>query len=490
MNTSLIWGGIALYFLIAIIIAIMSRSGKAQGLSDFFLNNRSMSGVLSMLSYSATTYSAFMLVGLAGLTYQGGVGALGFELIYLSGMVLVAFFGPRFWKAGRQYGYVTPSEMLGDRYQSRAVAVVTALTSCVFLIPYAAVQLAGIGYLLEGISNGAVPFRTGLVMATTLAILFTLLAGIRSVAWTDALQALIMIVTATTVVLIVISALGGFGSFFEKIRTQHPGFLSVPGNDYFSFSVFLGLALPWFFFSLSNPQVSQRLFMPKSLKSMRLMLIGFLVFGFIYTFVAIFWGFAALLEFPNLAKVDLATPKLLASGMIPPVLSVIVMVGIMAAAISTVDSILLTLSSMVARDVYGHNRKADETRQLTVGKWVIPVIAVMAFFFAEQEFDLIAVLSVAASAGLLVVVPSIIGCFFWRRGTRAGVLTSVILSGALVLILEVQEIRFLGQGSGVWGLLLSTVLFVGISLLTRPPHEKARDFVDTLNRDVREHGVE
>ena len=58
-------------------------------MAHYFLGNRQMGGFVSAMSYSATTYSAFMLIGLAGLTYAGGVGALGFELIYLCGVTLV-----------------------------------------------------------------------------------------------------------------------------------------------------------------------------------------------------------------------------------------------------------------------------------------------------------------------------------------------------------------------------------------------------------------
>ena len=104
MNSVYVWWGIALYVLLSLLIAYMVRSGKAISLSDYFLARRSLGGGVAALSYSATTFSAFMLVGLAGLTYQGGVGALGFELIYLSGMVLFAFFGPRFWLVGKRFG--------------------------------------------------------------------------------------------------------------------------------------------------------------------------------------------------------------------------------------------------------------------------------------------------------------------------------------------------------------------------------------------------
>ena len=119
MGVGLVVFALVLYVLVGAGVAILARGGAGRGMAEYFLWNRSMGGFIGALSYSATTYSAFMLVGLAGLTYAGGVGALGFEMVYFSGLVLVAFFGPRFLLAGKKFGYVTPSEMLGDRYASR-----------------------------------------------------------------------------------------------------------------------------------------------------------------------------------------------------------------------------------------------------------------------------------------------------------------------------------------------------------------------------------
>lgn len=488
MEASWIWVGIAIYIAIALVTAFLSREGSSTSMSDYFLGNRQMGGFVSAMSYSATTYSAFMLVGLAGLTYSGGVGALGFELIYLCGVTLVVIFGPRFWLVGQKYGYVTPSEMLGHRYDSRTVGVVTALTSCVFLIPYAAVQLAGVGYLVSGMSGGAVSFTAGTILATIMAIVFSLVAGLRSVAWTDSLQAIMMVISATLVVIFVVYRLGGAGEFFSSLSTDHTGALSVPGNGFFTFSVFLGLTLPWIFFSISNPQVSQRLYTPRSMRDLRTMLLGFMVFGFIYTLVSVIWGFAALQRFPDLATGDLATPMLLASDLVPTVLGVIVMIGIIAAAVSTIDSIMLTLSSMVTRDVYRVVKDgATEGQQLKVGKFILPVIALLALGFAQLEVNLIAVLSVSASAGLLVMVPPIIGAFFWKRGTAQGVICATVGAGAVVLLLEMTTTRLLGQGSGVWGLLLSLAFFIGVSLATPAPRDRAADFLGHVKDGLHKH---
>ncbi len=478
MTLSLVVGGVVVYIALSLFVAYLSRVGPSASMSDYFLGGRNMGGVVSALSYSATTYSAFMMVGLAGLTYRGGVGALGFEIIYFAGVSLVAIFGPRFWAVGRKYGFVTPYEMLGNRYGSRWVAVAGGLVSMVFLIPYSAVQLAGVGYLLTGMTDGIIPFGAGILGATILAIVFSYIAGIRSVMWTDSLQAVVMIVAALFVSGLLVYKLGGFGGLFGTLSETRPEMLRVPGAGFFSFTTFLGLTLPWVFFSISNPQVSQRLFMPASLGALRRMLLIFLCFGLIYTLVSVIWGFSALVAFPNLERPDLATSMLLSSDLVPPVLGVIVMIGIIAAAVSTIDSILLTLSSIFARDVYG-NLSGDvvDKRQLLIGKLVIPVISVLALAFAWMEFSMIAILSVAASVGLVLMVPATIGAFFWRRGTAEGALASILGGSIFVVTMYLTGNSLFGLNAGILGFPVATILFIGVSLVTRPNTAYADEFM-------------
>lgn len=490
MSAVSLWIGVAIYLVIALYVAWLSRdestNGRSVSMSGYFLGARRFGGFVSALSYSATTYSAFMLVGLAGLTYKAGVGAFGFEIVYFVGVSLVAVFGPKFWHVGKAYDFITPSEMLGHRYQSKPVAVSMALSNCLFLIPYAAVQLAGVGYLLAGMSHGAISFTTGTVFATVVALVFSYIAGMRSIMWTDALQALFMLVSATAVAWLVVHELGGLGVMFDRLSQMPGDVLTVPGPGFFSFATFLGLTLPWFFFSLSNPQISQRLFMPRNLPALRRMLIGFLCFGLIYTLVSVTWGFSAMIALPGLSTPDLATPQLLGSDMVPPVLAEIVMIGILAAAISTIDSIMLTLSSMLSRDVYAHAAgHCDEARQVRFGKWALAVVAVLALLFAELRLNLIAVLSVAASTGLAVVVPAIIGAFYWRRGTAAGALASILGGSAIVLALFATGIQPLGLSAGVWVLPVSAALFIGVSLLTQAPVATADAFMAAANRGRR-----
>lgn len=482
MSTALVVWGIVVYVAVSCVLAVTSRGRtglSTSTMSEYFLGGRDMGGVLSALSYSATTYSAFMMVGLAGLTYRGGVGALGFEIVYFAGVSLVAIFGPRFWAVGKRHGYVTPCEMLGHRYGSRWVAVASGLLSLVFLIPYSAVQLSGVGYLLSGMTGGGIPFGVGIVVATLLAIVFSYVAGIRSVMWTDSLQALMMIVASVAVATLVVWELGGFFGMFETLARTRPEMLQVPGPGLFSFATFLGLTLPWFFFSISNPQVSQRLFMPSSLGAMRRMLLIFLCFGMVYTLVSVIWGFSAVVAFPDLENPDLATATLLSSDFVPPLLGVVVMIGILAAAVSTIDSILLTLSSIFARDVYGNlSGDAGDTTQLRMGKIVIPIISLLALAFAAMEISMIAILSVAASAGLVVAVPAIVGAFFWSRGTASGALASIVGGAAFVMWMYLTGNALFGLNAGILGFPVASLIYVGVSLATKPsPSEITEGFL-------------
>jgi SSS family solute:Na+ symporter len=494
MPTTYLYIAVILYIITGSIVALMARREMNEGIVEYFLSGRNTGGFVAALSYSATTYSAFMMIGLAGFTYSGGVGALGFELVYLSGLSLVAFFGPRFWLIGKKNNYVSPYEMLGDRYQNQWIAFAASLSACVFLIPYLAVQLMGVGYLLSGLSGGEIPFFFGVVIAVVLAIAWALIAGMKSVTWTDSLQSLIMIVVSIIILFYVIyQHLGGFAEFFGSLAALEGDVLSVPGPGFFSFKTFLGLSLPWFFFSISNPQVSQRLFIPRDLKAMKTMIKGFLIFGFIYTMVSVIWGFSARLLIPGLSNADLATPELLASEYVPTVLALVAMIGITAAAISTIDSIMLTLSSLVVRDIFKNmedNLDRDQNlRQLRTAKIAILLIALLGFFFAIQELDLIATLSVAASVGLLVVVPSMFGAFFWKKATAAGSLSSIIFGSLTALYLQFSGWRPLGHWAGVWTLIVTAAVFVGVSFFTQAPADKAEEFIGYLNRECKERNI-
>jgi SSS family solute:Na+ symporter len=465
MNASLILAGTAVWFVAGSLLSWHARKKLGQGMSEYFLANRKLGGFISAMTYSATTYSAFMMVGLVGLTYSSGIGALGFEMTYLAmTVILMVLFAPRYWAAGRIFNLVTPSELLSKRYESPAAGAVSAILCLVMLIPYASVQLMGIGYLFEILSGGTIPFITGMLIAAAVSLVFSWWAGLRSVAITDALQAVIMLFAS--LILLYFIAFRLFPEGFSNALAMNSDLLKLK----WSFPLFVGLTLPWAFFAVTNPQVVQRLYVPASAANLRKMVLGFSAFGFIYTVLCVVFGLAAAARFPGLDKPDNAMAMLL--GSVPVPIALLVTLSIMGAAVSTMNSVILTLSSMFGRDVVKALAPGiTEKSELAICRALIPVITVACFFFAKMKLGLIAVLSSMASGGLLMQLPAILGVFFWKRATAAGALSSMIAGGLTVGYMYIQGLKPLGHWPPLWGLLLSGTVFVMVSLATTPPKE-------------------
>ncbi|HRR55143.1 MAG TPA: hypothetical protein P5290_07340, partial [Candidatus Methanomethylicus sp.] len=179
------FAAIMLYLILGTSIAWASKKYLKKDVKDFYTAGGRFGTILAALSYAATTYSAFMFIGLVGLAYSSGVGALGFELVYFVGtLFLLYYIAPRYWALHRSYGYVSPMEVLSDRYGSKAVGAIVTLFTLVALIPYASTQVIGVAFAAEGSSGGAVPYAWAVIIAVAIALLWTLVAGIWSVGLT------------------------------------------------------------------------------------------------------------------------------------------------------------------------------------------------------------------------------------------------------------------------------------------------------------------
>lgn len=474
----------AVWTVLSVVIVTAARKGLGKGVSEFFLGGRKLGGFLSGMTYAATTYSAFMLVGLVGLTYRSGVGALGFEMTYLVFTVLfLVTFGPRFWVTGTRFGHITPPELLANRYRSKGPAVASAVISLVMLVPYSAVQLMGSGLLVSGLTGGRVPFMAGVIVMALLSGYSALWAGMRSIAWIDAFQAVTMIVTSVAaLVFVMFEFFGSPGGFFSTLALEHPDLLRLTWDP----NLFIGLTLPWAFFALTNPQVSQRMFVPKNPASLRKMIVYFALFGFVYTVISTLFGYQAASIVPGLSNPDQAMPTLLSR--VPTVMGLIIFIGIFAAASSTLGAIALTLSSLFVRDIVNNVRPGTSERtQTMLGKIAMAVIILVCIVFAQARLGLISVLSSMASGGLLVMAPATIGVFFWKRGTALGATVSMVVGGIVTGLMYVTGFYPLGWWPPVWGLILTTVLFVAVSLAGKPPAD-AGEFIAQVERDLSENG--
>lgn len=456
-RTTIMLLGLLVWFIFGSAVSYFAKKKTGPGIAEYFIANRNIGGFISAMTYSATTYSTFMMVGLVGMTYSDGISVMGFELSYLMGTVLLlVLFAPIFWEMAKKYDCITPMELLSKAYGSNSIGAIATIFSMVMLIPYMSVQFTGIGYLMETLTG--IPYRISVFITLIVILAFTLWAGMRSVAWTDCLQAIIMFVSSVLFLFYVFNHFfGGVKGFFQIIQNNYGELLSAKKMSY---QKYLGLTVPWLFFALTNPQVAQRMFIPKDKKSIRKMITWFAVFGLLYTLIVVHLGLAARHIVPNVSNTDMITPLILEK--IPVLLALAVFLGIVAASVSTINSIILTLSSMCTIDLFSQLYKVEEKTKLLFGKTMVPVIAILAFIFSLGKFGIIVELSVMSSAGLLALAPSYFG-IFWSKRDLTAAMSSIISGGLATILIYFTGYYPFGIWPGIWCLVISSIVFIVIS---------------------------
>ncbi|MDH7556119.1 MAG: sodium:solute symporter family protein [Candidatus Methanosuratincola sp.] len=460
---------IGIYIAAGTTIAWFAKKRLRKDVKDFYTAGGRFGSLVVSLSYAATTYSAFMFIGLVGLSYQSGVGAMGFELVYFVGtLFLLYYLAPKYYSLHSRYGYISPAEVLTDRYGSPAVGMVVTLISLVALIPYSSAQIMGIAFAAEGASGGAIPFTLAVIIAVSLALLWSVVAGVWSVGWTDVYQGILMIVAGVAVLAWAISWALSLPSF-----SFMSGELGYVPNSYWSPQTFLNMTIPWFFFAITNPQVVQRLFAPKSREAQKNMITLFGAYGLIFTVMVcvlglVLKGATIAGGFPLVTYRDAVTPTLL--GILPPWLTIFGLVAIIAASISTIDSIILTLSSMSIRDVFLPLRpKLSQKAQISVGRAVMIVLALGCMVFSLSRPGLIVDLSVLSSSLLLPIAPLVLGSFLWGRGGKRSALASLVAGFATATALYYLKLSPLGLPMNLWTLAASSLIYVTFGSFEKIP---------------------
>ena len=428
-----------IYFLIVTFLSIFSMKYLRRTSEGFFIAGREIGGFVASLTYAATTYSAFMMVGLVGFSYLTGVGALGFELVYLVGTImLLTLLGEKIWKISREKGYITPAEFFAKEFGSVFLSIFITLMCLISLIPYISIQFIGTGLLLERVFG--LKFSFGILIASIIIIITTLTSGMRSVAWTDSLLGILMIFSS---LILLTWFLNHFG--VENISSgiyEAKDILKFP-NNFWSFEKFIIFITPWFFFAITNPQVFQRLFIPKDEKSLRNMIVYFSIYGFIYTLFVTFFGISlrGLSEiglFEKISDRDLVMPTLLSIAPIP--LAILVILGIISAAATTANSILLTLSSMIVRDFILNFKKVRENEQIILGRIFVILFLPVIIYFSFLRPGFIVELAVLSSTLLLPLVPILIAIIMDKKDKISAILT-VLFGYILALILSILKFK-------------------------------------------------
>ncbi|MEK6239662.1 MAG: sodium:solute symporter family protein, partial [Planctomycetales bacterium] len=231
----LVLGGYLLLLLILGIAGWIQSQGSEE---DYYLSGRNQGWLISSLTIMATFFSSFALLGAPGMVYREGVVFVLFSLNVPVAGLTVYLLGARIWKIGRAFGYVTPGDMAADYYGGTvALRLLIVLACFLFVIPYVVMQIQAGGLMSEVLfkSPGATvddnAFNTGATMLALITTLYIMIGGMRSVAWTDVLQGILLIAGMMIGGLAMFLLYGGPAEFGETMVRKLPeSSLTAPGN--------------------------------------------------------------------------------------------------------------------------------------------------------------------------------------------------------------------------------------------------------------------
>ena len=364
----------------------------------------------------ATNFSAFYFLGFAGAGYRIGYSHY-VVMAFGTGFACLSFFllGTKIWRLGKQKGYITPAELIRDQTGSLILAYLYSGIMLLFTFPYLALQIIGSGYILEAITQGQVPYFLGATLLTLFTIGYVWIGGMKSVAKTDLKQGMLAITLMLAAVMVIGNSLGGLTLANEKVFEIQPELFfregmgnAYPPQKWFSMLIFWMFCIPMF------PQIFMRFYIAKNLPTLKK---SALLYGLIPLFISILpviIGVLGHLTFPDLMSLEPELMKKETDQILPKMLlehspewfAALVMTGALAAFMSTLDSQLLALSTMVTRDfILPYRKKIDLRQQVFIGRIWVVIIAFIGLAIAAQPFTTIFDMGKLAFSGLAILFP-------------------------------------------------------------------------------------
>ena len=469
-------GMIVLYLVLTIVLGIVANRRLTGDMEDFLLYGRKAGFVVLYLTVVASFHSAFAFLGSGGFFYTHGVGfwAAGTWTLLVGAITYVI--GTRIWALGKAFGYMTPADLLADFYESDAVRVTVAIVSVVFTILYIQVQAQGLGYILNVASGDRISFEAGTLILLIVAAVYLMAGGLRAVYWTDVLQGIWMYVAVWLGAIVLSYELfGGPLELWRAVSEQRPDLLSLPGpKGFFTPGMWIGMTITLSFGIVFQPHMMIRYYTAVDAKTIKLLGATTPIYLMSLYLPAALVGLGGAIVMPGLegSEADRIFPLLLFTHA-NPWLTGAILAGAIAAAMSTLDSILHANMTVLTRDVYQRFMRPNETQghYINVGRAIVVGLLVVGYLLSVGTSDLLVVLVTLSGAGALQLMPAILGVCFpgGRTLTRAGVVAGIAAGLVTLYVTLVVSPHPLGMHGGLWGLLVNTAVALNVSAYTTPP---------------------
>jgi SSS family solute:Na+ symporter len=444
---------VVLTYLVGMLVLGALARRKRGGAQEFFLAGRSLRTFVLLGTMAATNFSAFTVVGFSGAGYRMGF-AFYPVMAYATGLMALTFIliGIPAFRIGRELGLITPAELIEARFGSPGLGVVFAAVQGLFTLPYLALQPLAAGYVLESLLG--VPHALGAGVVTAVIVCYVLAGGMRSVAWTDVVQGFIMLAALAAGLAVVVHALGGWGAATTRLAAASPGHLTRPGaGGGLPIGIWVSYMALWFMADPMLPQLFQRFYAAKTERSIVKMAALYPVVTTVLFFLPVAIGAFGRLVIPGLEgqKADTIFP-LLMDRVGGPWLAGLAAAGVLAAIMSTMDSQLLTLASIVERDFLRRRESpaprapgAPVARATTRrSRFAVALLAAAGCALALRPPATMLAIATEAFAGFAVLFPTVIAALYWRRATTWGAVVSIVVGEAVVVAYHFRLLPDLG----------------------------------------------
>lgn len=462
-------------FLIALlsISAYIQRASKEERQKDFakdyFIGGRTLGGFVLAMTTAATYSSVSTFVGGPGMAWVIGYGWLYMAIVQVVVIFLVlGVLGKKIALIARSIDAVTIIDVLRARYKSNFLANLAALVIVAFFCSTMVAQFVGAAKLFEAVTGFS--YTSGLTLFGLIVVFYTTIGGFKGVAVTDACCAVAMIIGMCILMGGMMQVGGGFDNIMKHISTNHPDMLEPLSRGKMPMSLYISQWLLVGICTLSLPQSVVRGISYKNTKALhRAMIIGTIVIGAM-TLVATWIGVLSkgiltngLTAYGN--SVDNLMPIAIVQSLSPFWAGVII-IGPIAATISTVSSLLLSSSSSIVKDVYmnikkerGEDLSNDHIRLYSLMATI--VLGLIVYIIAVEPPSVIWQINMFAFGGLeTAFFWVLIFGLFWHKANKYGAIAA--MSGGVIIycLTMALKIKVFDLHQIVLGIFFSLVLFL------------------------------
>ena len=387
---------LVVFFAIMISVGLYSRR-NATNVSDFVLGGRKVGPWLTAFAYGTSYFSAVVFVGYAGqFGFKYGIAStwIGLGNAFLGSLLAWVVLGRRTRIMTKFLDAKTMPDYFGKRYHSKALRIVAAVISFVFLIPYTSSVYNGLSRLFGMAFN--IPYTVCVIVMAALTCVYVILGGYMATAINDFIQGIIMIFGICAVVAAILNGNGGFNAAIAKlaeIPSDVPATMGQPG----AFTAFfgtdplnlLGVVILTSLGTWGLPQMVQKFYAIRDEKAVQTGTVISTAFAVIIAGGCYFLGgFGRLYDTAEIYKADGSVaydaiiPSMLST--LPDALIGIVIMLVLSASMSTLASLVLTSSSTLTIDLIKGNivKDMDEKKQVLVMRVLLIVFIVISVAMA------------------------------------------------------------------------------------------------------------